>query len=44
MRNFAHIKFINIIKGKCTVKPVYQGHTREPDNVAFMSSCPLYRG
>ena len=28
----------------CTVKPVYKGHSREPDNVAFMSSCPLYRG
>jgi hypothetical protein len=27
-----------------TVKPVYQGHTREPENVAFMSSYPLYTG
>ena len=26
------------------VKPVYKGHTREPENVAFMSSCPLYTG
>ena len=27
-----------------TVKPVYKGHSREPENVAFMSSCPLYTG
>ena len=26
------------------VKPVYKGHTREPENVAFMSSCPSYAG
>ena len=26
------------------VKPVYKGHAREPENVAFMSSCPLYTG
>ena len=25
-----------------TVKPVYNGHTREPENVPFMNSCPLY--
>ena len=25
-----------------TVKPVYKGHSREPENVPFMSSCPLY--
>jgi hypothetical protein len=25
-----------------TVKSVYKGHSREPTNVAFMSSCPLY--
>ena len=24
-----------------TVKPVYKGHSREPENVPFMSSCPL---
>ena len=24
-----------------TVNPVYKGHSREPANVAFMSSCPL---
>jgi hypothetical protein len=23
-------------------KPVYEGHSREPENVPFMSSCPLY--
>jgi hypothetical protein len=28
----------------CAVKPVYKGHSREPENVAFMSSCPLYTG
>jgi len=27
-----------------TVKPVYKGHSREPVNVAFMSSYPLYKG
>ena len=44
MRNFVHMKVINIIKGKCTVKPVYKDHIREPDNMVFMSRCPLYRG
>jgi predicted AlkP superfamily pyrophosphatase or phosphodiesterase len=24
------------------VKPVNEGHSKEPENVAFMSSCPLY--
>jgi len=27
-----------------TVKPVYKGHSSEPENVPFMSSCPLYAG
>ena len=27
-----------------TVKPVYKGYSREPENVPFMSSCPLYTG
>jgi hypothetical protein len=27
-----------------TVKSVYKGPSREPENVAFMSSCPLYSG
>jgi hypothetical protein len=27
-----------------TVKLVYKSHSREPENVAFMSSCPLYTG
>ena len=26
------------------VKPVYRGHSRELENVAFMNSCPLYTG
>jgi hypothetical protein len=25
-----------------TVNPVYKGYSREPENVPFMSSCPLY--
>ena len=29
---------------KYTLKPVYKGHSREPENVAFMSTCPLYTG
>jgi hypothetical protein len=27
-----------------TVNPVYKGHSREPENVPFMSSCLLYTG
>ncbi len=27
-----------------TVRPVYKGHLREPENVSFISSCPLYTG
>ena len=27
-----------------TVKPVYNGHSREHGNVVLMSSCPLYTG
>ena len=27
-----------------TVSPVYKGHSRESENVAFISSCPLYTG
>ena len=29
-------------KKKITVKPVYKKYSREPENVPFMSSCPLY--
>ena len=29
---------------KNTVKPVYKDHSREPENVAIISSCPLYTG
>ena len=25
-------------------KPVYKGHSREPGNVPFIGSCPLYTG
>jgi hypothetical protein len=27
-----------------SLEPVYKGHSREPENVAFMSICPLYTG
>jgi len=27
-----------------TVKPVYKGHSRQPENMEFMSSCSLYTG
>jgi hypothetical protein len=30
------------VKIKQTVKPVYKGHAREPENVVFMSSGSLY--
>ena len=29
---------------KIVVKSVYKGQSREPENVAFMSSCPLNTG
>ena len=29
---------------RITVKPVYKGQSREHENAAFMSSCPLYTG
>jgi hypothetical protein len=28
-------------QGLSVVKPVYKGHSREPENVAYMTSCPL---
>ena len=31
-----------VYKGHSTVKPVYKDHSRKPENVTFMSSCPLY--
>ena len=36
------LNFIKRPKYVDTVKPVYKGHSREPENVAFMSRCPLY--
>jgi hypothetical protein len=27
-----------------TVKPIYKGHSREPEKVPFMKSFPLYTG
>jgi hypothetical protein len=37
---------INLVdlKKSIYVKPVYKGHSREPENVAFLSSCLLYTG
>jgi hypothetical protein len=29
---------------RSTVKPVYKDHYKEPENVAFISSCPLNTG
>ena len=31
-----------IVSNTCTVKLVYQVHSREPENVVFLNSCPLY--
>ena len=43
-----HTLYINltntIFNNTCTVKPVYKGHSRESENMSFMSSCPLYTG
>jgi hypothetical protein len=33
--------FLNVL---LTVKPVHKGHSMEPENVAIMSSCPIYTG
>ena len=27
-----------------TVKPVYKGYSKDPENGPFMGSCPLYTG
>jgi hypothetical protein len=27
-----------------TAKPLYKGQSKEPENGAFMNSCPLYTG
>ena len=35
------VSLCNRSRRRCTVKPIYKGHSREPENVAFMSSCPL---
>ena len=29
---------------RITVKPVYKGHSRKPEYLLYMSSCPLYTG
>jgi hypothetical protein len=36
--NVLIFKSWNLLSGT-TVKPVFKGHSREPENVAFMSSC-----
>ena len=28
----------------CIVKTVYKGHSRESENMPFITSCPLYTG
>jgi hypothetical protein len=33
-----------IIEISYIVQPVYKDHSREPENVAFMSRCLLYTG
>jgi hypothetical protein len=41
----SHSPLTNILLDNLdTVKPVYKGHSREPENVVFMSRCPLYTG
>jgi hypothetical protein len=35
---------IPCVKNVNTVTSVYKGHPWEPENVAFISSCPLYTG
>jgi len=44
--NFSSISAISCISISImyTVKPVYKGHSMEPENVPFMISCPLYTG
>jgi len=38
------LDFLTLQEKPNTVKPVYKGQSREPENVSFMSSCPLYTG
>ena len=38
------IYFIFTFVDCAIVKPVYKGHSREPENVSFMGSCPLHTG
>ena len=33
-----------IVMRGSTVRPLYKGHLSKPENVPFMSSCPLYTG
>lgn len=35
---------IKTITNGGTVKPVYKGYSRGPENVTFMNRCPLYTG
>jgi hypothetical protein len=39
-----YIIYFVFLDNQYTVKPVYKGYSREPENVAFINSCPLYTG
>ena len=36
--------FVMLLNLICVVKPVYKGHSWEPENMLFMNRCPLYTG
>jgi hypothetical protein len=45
-QSFLSEKYKKVSKKKMdiTVNPVYKGHSKEPENVAFRSSYPFYTG
>ena len=43
LSSWMHLRLYLTSIQRNTVKPVYRGHSREPENVDFISSCPLYR-
>ena len=42
--NLSIIKYLSFIYLLYIYRPVHKGHSRECENVAFMSNCPLYTG
>ena len=44
LNSWMHLRLYLTCIQRNTVKPVYRGHSREPENVDFISSCPLYIG